>query len=1091
MSLDVITEIGINSSAEKSKDKGWSKNSSIGSSLYPIYHTEEMLWTNHKLYPRAGIYHVSIGFSIIGNPDQAIIQRTIERMVFRHEIFRTTFYENRGRPLRIIHKSMPLSIENIKVADQSECQAVVLGRCQAPFNLRKGPLWRAAIIDDGVSDPLLLFVFHHIIFDASSIKLFSEDFIRQYNAECNKEPVRDRLKRFLSYILKKLNQLTDETRNRNHDYWVQKISGMERLIELPFYRCPNDERRFCGGCQRTTLGQVVGDKMMDFCMHTGMLRRDVMIAALVALLFRYFGSTDNTVLSLVDDRMETGFDDVIGFAGNVLPIRTVLSGHETFLQLAKKIAALNGKALQHREIPFNDIVQILRGEEGHVTEAPFHVMFEEREPLMKFHTIDGASFIQKPIDNGLAKMPLSLTAAQTQGDFELTWEYNKHIFDEITVAEIAEQYSILLGELCSRSKEELETFDLQIPPRRVKGNPEVYSPFPFKKFPKTQIEQSIINRFGAQVGKFSDKVALCTGRLNITYKALNESSNRLAKRLAIQFGTQSKRYALCFQHDAALIAAVLGVLKAAGTFVPLDLSFPSEHLLYVLTDADVAAIVGNRTTVELCWELCGSASIPFVDMDQVEAADELLVALTTKPQQKDLAYMLYTSGSTGKPKAVYQTHRNLLHHIRMWTNSLRISEHDHHTLFSAFPWDSSVQDIFGTLLNGATLCLLNIRESNLRSLPEWISENNITVMHMTIPLFRRLLKTVPEKEALSTIRVIAAGGDAMHRADLDLFKQFFPDKCNLVNMYGAMESPSALYYVAGRDTLIDGEVVPLGYPSMEDSVVLIRNGVQQRAHSVVGEIAIKGDFVAPGYWNNEDEIYKRYVNGKGNQKKRMYMTGDLGRTLPDGSIEYVARLDHQVKIRGFRVELGEIEAVVAEHPSVKEVIVIADDTLGDEKELIVYYVPHEGREKITAKEIREHLLSNIPDYMVPRYLVNMDSLPLTLRGKIDRKALPKPSFEMRQGEMSSDYKKERTSVEETLIEIWEDVLKVKPIGIRDNFFSLGGHSILGFEMFDRIQEQFSLELAPTTLHRGAATVELLALAIENESSSTKGMEMSR
>ncbi|HEU4533461.1 MAG TPA: non-ribosomal peptide synthetase, partial [Polyangiaceae bacterium] len=345
----------------------------------------------------------------------------------------------------------------------------------------------------------------------------------------------------------------------------------------------------------------------------------------------------------------------------------------------------------------------------------------------------------------------------------------------------------------------------------------------------------------------------------------------------------------------------------------------------------------------------------------------------------------------------------------------------------------------------------------------------------------RFAKALPAGEVVDTVRAIALGGDAMHKGDLELFKAHFSAQCNLVNMYGATESSSALFFVAGHDTEIDGEVVPLGFPPEDTSVVLVRNGVEQRAHSIVGEIAIKSEHVALGYWNADASTKERFLPDPANPARRVYLTGDLGRVLPSGAVEYVGRKDFQVKIRGFRVGLGEVEAFLAEHPAVKDVVVVANEEVGEEKELVAYYVLADVPERPAPRELREFMLSKVPDYMVPRFLMDISSLPLTARGKIDRASLPKPHQEEPSDEpRARNYERPRSDVERTLARIWEDLLGVKPVGIRDNFFALGGHSMLGFQMFDRVKAEFGVSVPPVALYRGAATVELLAIQVETK-----------
>lgn len=528
------------------------------------------------------------------------------------------------------------------------------------------------------------------------------------------------------------------------------------------------------------------------------------------------------------------------------------------------------------------------------------------------------------------------------------------------------------------------------------------------------------------------------------------------------------------------MVGVFGTLMACGAYVPLDLGFPQARLERLLEDADVAAIVCSEATKELATQLAASAGVPAIELGEVLGAPGEDFRLERAPAADDLAYIIYTSGSTGTPKGVMQSHRNVLHHIRAWTNSLRLTEYDHHTLFSAYSWDSAVQDIYGALLNGATLFPRNLRETDMGELAGWLRSNAISVIHTTVPFYRRFVKSLEKDNVIEGVRAIAIGGEAVRREDLDHFKAHFASHTSLVNMYGATESSSALFFVANHETGLDGEVVPLGFPPADTEVVLVRNGVEQRAHSIVGEIAIKSEFLATGYWGGNPEANSRFKKLDDGTPRRMYMTGDLGRVLHDGAIEYVGRRDFQVKVRGFRIGLGEIESFIGQHPLVRDVVVIASQDVGDETELVAYYSAKAGVEAPGPQEIREYLLERVPDYMVPRFVMLLDAIPLTPRGKIDRDALPKPSAaKMQPRERSRDYMEARDQVELDLVEIWESVLTVSPVGVRDNFFALGGHSMLGFQMLDQVKCKMGVTIPPVALYRGAATVELLAIKLKS------------
>jgi amino acid adenylation domain-containing protein len=1051
-----------------------------------IYHTEEMLWANQQLYPNSATYQISFAYKLKGNFNTDAFEKSMNAYALRNKNFRTLFVGEKGRVKRVIKEAVPVKLEKIKLVNREGLKTLYKEECAKAFHLGKGPLWRVLhIYEEETKTDYLLFIIHHIIFDELSIDFFMDEMVSLYSYEVGIQKNLPVLQPDFTEYIEKKQQLWSESKIRKEEiFWKEKMKQVMPFVELPFYRCPNDERRFRGGRLILPLSENINKKLNEFISSDDRYSANsILRACFMALLYRYFGNTNIASVSPVDDRNKLGFEKIVGFVGNVLPTHIHLDENLTFKTLIDNVQIALEEVQENSSTPLNNVVQMLRSWDGRVTEAPFQVMYEFKKKAKPYEL--GTDLFLEPsiVDNQMAKLPLTLTIHHDKDMYVVDWEINKHVFDELTIKEISEGFPNLINTLCSAPNEKLGNIHLDIPVRQPERNIELPSPEYFKEFLEEDIENSIVEIFSRRVKEFPKKLAVLSTGKAYSYNQLDKTSTAIAQSLIDKYGKEgSKRFALCFEHEASILPAILGVLKSGNAYIPMDTHSPRERLEQILKDSKASAILLNKTSEVILKETFGNNppidAFYIEDLEKEGAMIELELPII---ESDDLAYILYTSGSTGKPKGVMQSHKNILHHMRNWTNSLKIGAEDKLTLFSSFAWDSSVQDIFGAILNGATLYPLDLRIKDLKTLAMWLDEKGITVLHATVPLFRKFAKSMSKDKGyrLNKLRIMALGGDAMHKGDIDMYKSLFPPNCYLSNMYGATESSSALYYVVNHDTELDGEIVPIGFPAENTEIIIVKNGVEQRAHSIVGEIGIKSKHIAIGYWENSEVEKQCFSIDRKNPEVKVYMTGDLGRVLENGAVEYVTRKDFQVKIRGFRVGLGELESFFASHEYIKDIIVIAQEDPGEEKELVAYYVLKPNNKNITSETLREYLLNKVPDYMIPRFMVELEALPLTVRGKIDREALPAPQ------NISRDIKninieQARDETEERLIHIWENILQVSPIGIRDNFFSLGGHSLLGFEMFEKVEEDFDIRIEPVALYRGAATVELLANSIKEK-----------
>ncbi len=597
----------------------------------------------------------------------------------------------------------------------------------------------------------------------------------------------------------------------------------------------------------------------------------------------------------------------------------------------------------------------------------------------------------------------------------------------------------------------------------------------FEVFSKRDIEQSICSRFSYWVRKNPNQIAVVTRHGRVTYAELDHEANEIARRLQV-LGPSPARVALLFNHDASMFAAILGALKANKTYVPLDPSQPIARLKYILEDSQAALLVTNNRLLTFASQLSGG-TLNVLSVDRLSGDPSEASVIDVSPNS--VAYILYTSGSTGKPKGVMQSHRNVLHFIKEYTNKLHIAASDRLTLLSSYAFDAAVMDIFGALLNGATLCSLNVKEEGFSSIVEAMSDWGVTIYHSTPTVYRHLISVLEDRQ-LHGIRLVVLGGEEAYLSDFELFKKHFPAQALFVNGLGPTESTVSLQFFMDAQTRLTRTSIPVGYPVEDTKVSLLEE--QGDSGAVYGEIAIDSPYVGR-YWNDREDNGSIFISGDHTQARR-HRTGDMGRILPDGSIQYMGRKDFQIKIRGHRIEPAEVQEVLKQHPSIRECLVISHNDRAGEKRLVAYVESNESSE-MQVDELRNFMRERLPEYMTPAAFIAVKSLPLTANGKVNRNLLLKlapPTIESRH-----DYVEPRSDTEKAICQIWQDVLQVEKVGCLDVFFDLGGHSLLILQVQDRLRRTFGRDVPLVDLFKNP-TVISLAKYLTDETSAILPLE---
>ncbi|MFC1715410.1 AMP-binding protein [Candidatus Poribacteria bacterium] len=602
----------------------------------------------------------------------------------------------------------------------------------------------------------------------------------------------------------------------------------------------------------------------------------------------------------------------------------------------------------------------------------------------------------------------------------------------------------------------------------------------FVEFDREEIEQSIPERFEKMVAKYGNRLAVKDESHELTYDELNKRANRIARAILEHRDEGQEPVALLLPDGVPMISGVLGVLKSGKIYMPLASWVPHARNDYMLRDSQAGLIITNNENLPPARGLAqGKTQLLNIDeLDSGLSTENL--DLSIKPD--DLSWLLYTSGSTGQPKGVYKNHRGLLYDRMGATNDMHICIHDRVASFAM-----AEIAFWLAILNGAAFHHLDIRERGFAYLAEWLIQEEITVCAFVVTSFRHFLDTLTGEEAFPRLRLIRLAAEPVYKRDVELYGEHFSADCILVNQMGITEAGTVCRYFIDKETQIDDRIVPVGYPVPGKEILVLNEHGKEVESNQIGEIAVKSRYFPEGYWRRPDLTQAKFLPDPDGGDKRIYLTGDLGRILPDGRLVHLGRKDFQLKIRGRRIEAAEIEMAMLKLDTIKEAVVVArEDSHGDQR-LVAYFVPNEGTSS-TASMLRRTLAESLPDYMVPSAFVVMDAMPLTPGGKLDRKSLPDPGTA--RPELDTAFIAPRTPEEDTLAGIWSDVLGLDKVGIYDDFFDLGGNSLLATQIISQVVNTFQVRVPLRDLFRSPTVADMAVVLTQNmiEKAETDGLK---
>ncbi len=1051
---------------------------------FPVSYSQEALWYMSQLKSDRTDYNIVLHVSITGELNTGALFESLKQLVNRHECFRTVILSALGKPYQRILPELEWEMPEHDLSElpeperESRLDGIIREQGEKVLPMDKAPLFRIDLINLSPGNWVLLMVIHHAIFDGWSVGIFFQELQETYRAMLeNREPVLSPVEiDYTDVTVWQRTYCNQETLPGQISYWMGKLLPQPEVLELPMKGPRPSKPKHRGNRHYWRISDTQAGKLKE----VGMLERasvfTTVTALLQILLYRYTGTEDVTVATPYACRNNSQLEAVVGYLTNMLVLRGNLAGNPSFREFLQQMRTTCLEAIDNSDVHFEIILGEMEKQETR-REPLFNVMIVYQNFPMPNPEAAGIRMIPKEIGNHTAKLDLLFTVEELpNGELECWFEYDADLFEHEAIVKMSEHFMTLVQAVSIDPAVEIGRLDLITPVERqqvlIDWN-RTDADYPLDKtYPEL---------FAAQVEKQPGKVAVIAGEIEFTYHELDRRANQLANFLKNAGIGPDVLVGICLERSPELPVALLGILKAGGAYLPLDPKYPSDRLQYMLEDSGTPVLL---TTSALRDELYAKEDIKNVldnlkvvcfDTDAEEIAGCAETAPETTAGPDNLVYVIYTSGSTGKPKGVQLMHRNLINHNYAVIDEFGLSGNDRVLQFGSISFDLSVEEIFPTWLAGATLVLRS--EEAVSSLPaffEFAEKYQLSVLDLPTAFWHEVVAVLDERKLPESVRLVIIGGEKASAERYREWQKHVGGKVRLLNTYGPTETTviSTLSEAAGDGE--SGVEFPIGRPIANTKVYVLDKNLQPVPVGVDGELYIGGAGVARGYLNQPEKTAEVFVNDpfSSGSGAKMYKTGDLVRWRPDGSLEYQGRVDFQVKLRGHRIELGEIESVLEQYPDIQDGVVTAYDDDNGVKRLAAYYIPKKSGE-VSPETLREYLSESLPEYMVPASYMAMETFPMTPGGKINRRGLPEPETAV----SDTDYEEPQTAGEILLCNIIKEITGIDKVGLNDNFFALGGDSLLSMQLIDRVRTAgLELKIEQVMQHK---TIRDLAKTMES------------
>jgi amino acid adenylation domain-containing protein/non-ribosomal peptide synthase protein (TIGR01720 family) len=1002
----------------------------------PLSFGQERLWFIDQL-EGSKHYHIPAVLKMKGQVNKAALQAAIQQVINRHEILRTVVLQAQDGGM-VYQQVLPADLWQLEeITGAENAQLAVVDFIDRPFNLAADHMLRAGLISLAQDEFILAIVMHHIASDGWSVSLLVTEITLLYNAYATGQvpslpvlPIQ-----YADYAIWEREYLTGAVLVQQQAYWGKQLGGLEPL-ELPADYPRPAIQSTNGAVLRFEIEQDLASSLQQFSGQQETTLFMTLFAAFQVLLHRYSGQENICVGTPVAGRRQQEVEGLVGFFVNTLAIHTDLAGNPSFENLLQRVKMTLLDGYEHQDMPFEKIVEAMVKTRDLSRSPLFQVLF-----VMQDNPDEGAGFngvTISPIDNEhvVAQFDLTFTIVEEAGAFLLNIEYCTDLFAEETIARMGSHYKQLLKSVVNEPSEAIA--GLVMLTAEEGAQLQQIGQGPIVPYPKNE---TFVSLFEKQVAIAPDAIALVCDKCVLTYRELNAQANQLAAHLLSLGVKPDAMIPICITRSLDMIISILGVMKAGAAYIPVDTNYPAQRISYLLEDAQAKLVISNSTVCNVLP--ASSAVILLMDGDREVLSKYPVDNPVLAANPDNLSYVIYTSGSTGMPKGVLVEHDGMLNHLFAKINDLQLNAESILAYTASYTFDISVWQMFAALLcGGRTVIYDDVLILQPVSFIEQVATDEITILEL-VPSYLSALLLEEVDVKLERLQYLLVTGEAVNQP---LLEQWFSHpnygRIPVVNAYGPTEASDDITHFVMHKTPV-GNSVPLGKPVQNLQLSILDKTGQLCALGIPGEICVSGVGVSRGYLNRAELTAEKFVTNL--QGERMYKTGDLGRWLPDGNVEYLGRIDDQVKIRGYRIELGEIEKVLLQHALINSAVVVA------KADNLVGYITGTAIDK---EVIRQYLLQKLPEYMVP-VLVELALLPLTANGKVDRKLLPDPSGELL---INNLYVAPRNETEEVLAGFWEELLAIEGAGVNDNFFERGGHSLLAIRLLAMIRTRLKTEL---------------------------------
>ncbi|MEK4077793.1 amino acid adenylation domain-containing protein [Paenibacillus sp. FSL M7-0656] len=1012
---------------------------------YPVSSAQKRLLILNELVGAGTAYNMPFVLQLTGELDRARLHQAFTILIRRHEAFRTSFRFVEGELMQMVHHDVSFSVRELEAPEDPDHISEIIERFVEPFSLQKAPLMRVGLANLGEDRHILIIDMHHIVSDGGSIRLLVEELNLLYSGQ-ELDDTSSRIE-YKDYAAWQSEMLQSEAYAKQEQYWLERFAG-----ELPALNLPADYPRpqiqsFEGDAFSIAIGSELSSRILGTAARTGTTLYMFLLAAYNILLSKYANQEDIIVGTPTSGRLQKELESVIGMFVNTLAIRNQPEGSKRFIDFLEEVKKHSLQAFEHQMVQYEDLLERLNVRRDVSRNPLFDTMFAVDN--VGVGEIQLGELLIEPydFDNGTSKFDLMVTAAEEEGEIRLDVEYARKLFLKDTVERMIAHYLQILEAVTTDV--EIRLSDIRMLTEEERG--QIIGDFNNTKteYPR----QTIHELFEEQVDKHTESIALACDGIELTYGELNAKANQLAALLREKGVGPERVVAVMGDRTLEMIIGMLAILKAGGAYLPIDPDYPRDRVEYFFKNSGAKWLLARS-----CFADRAACDAEVILMDHRQLCDESAPNLLNKTGTDNLAYVMYTSGSTGLPKGVMVEHLGVSRLVKN-TNYVRFSTEDRVLQTAAPVFDVSVFDIWGALLNGARLHLVDkltlldpvLFESALQ-------QHDITTLWLTSPLFTQFAQHKPNM--FRNVSYLIVGGDVLSPKHIQQVREQ-SGPLTMVNGYGPTENTTfSCCFVIDKAY---GNSVPIGPPISNSTAYIVDKNGNLNPVGVPGELWVGGDGVARGYINNEELSAQKFFSNPFIPGERVYRTGDAAKWLPDGSIEFIGRMDNQVKIRGFRIETGEVENILLSHPSVKEAVILVKQAGESQDKILCGYVVAEV--ELTIQSLKEFMGQQLPDYMIPTVILFMAQLPLNVNGKVDRKALPEPDYDVTEGE----YTPPRNEAEAVIVQVWSEVLGLERIGVHNNFFEIGGHSLKAMQVVSKLANLgFELSINQVFAHQTPA-----------------------